>query len=150
MPEEQLQCTVTVTLPTFITGASSSAAGWTPSCQSKAAPPTIEMRWSAPIAWCHLTVGFPRLSRSPDSTSAGGVLANVHLLVDLDADGALRHVPHHARLAVVVLVRHALPVIDSDQMLRGADAFSPPQESVTTSACQEQQFVSLPTRCTAV
>ena len=31
-----------------------------------------------------------------------------HLLVNLDADGALRHVPHHAGLAVVVLVGHAL------------------------------------------
>ena len=31
-----------------------------------------------------------------------------HLLVQLDADRAARHVPHAARAAVVVLVRHAL------------------------------------------
>ena len=31
-----------------------------------------------------------------------------YLLVDLHAHRPLRHVPHHASLAVVVLVRHAL------------------------------------------
>jgi hypothetical protein len=37
-----------------------------------------------------------------------------HLLVDLHTHCPLCHVPHHARLAVVVLVRHALHVLQSD------------------------------------